>query len=90
MSPFLNVGFCCIFSFAFFNLMLTRQSKWLFNQLRNTTNTYKLVQFECKSTRAVRSFSVYGENKLFQITELSGLISVSSPDSIRIVLSSPC
>lgn len=84
------LAFAVFFRLLFFNLMLTRRSKWLFNQLRNTTNTYKLVQFECKSTRAVLSFSVYGGNKLFQITELSELFSVSSPDSITIVLSSPC
>lgn len=87
------LAFSVIFRLLFFNLMLTRRSKWLFNQLRNTTNTDKLVQFECKSARAQERFFLFqfiGENKLFQITELSELISVSSPDSIRIVLSSPC
>ena len=69
--------------------MLTRQSKWLFNQLPDTTNTYKLVQFESRAQERFFLFQFMGENKYFKLL-LSGLIAISSPGSIGITPSGPC
>ena len=64
-----------------------------------TSRNVYLIKFETRQTliNSVSSgrpqelfflFQFMGENKLFQITELSGLISISSPNSISMIPSS--
>ena len=64
-----------------------------------TSRNVYLINFETRQTlinsvssgRAQEWFVLFqfmGENKLFQITELSGLISISSPNSISMIPSS--
>ena len=59
--------------------------------LINFETRQTLINLFSSSARAQERFFLFqfiGENKLFQITRLSGLISISSPNSISMIPSS--